>query len=216
MKKNVRMEKHVKASMIVIMVNKLLSRKVSETTTLEVKDTLRKKYPAMKWNQKFVSECMDALARDTAITYTDNGTFRTYSFKTSKRGGTRIGAARPKTTTKNVTVNVAQNPITKAVPTVKVVSKGPKAKRISKTKALDLMIGNKGRFFTAEFIDKKGATRIINCTYLKDQGTPKLGYVKVKETSLMKTESDPKKTIRQINLQTIVSLKLGGALYKIN
>lgn len=120
-----------------------------------------------------------------------------------------------KTSAKNATVktNVAKS-VTTSKTVVKVTSK-----RISKSKALDLMVNNKGRFFTAEFVDKKNKTRIMNCLYLKNQGTNKLGYVKVKEAALMRTpegKADPKKTIRQLNMQTLVSLKIGGVNYKIN
>ncbi|HPQ79807.1 MAG TPA: hypothetical protein PLG47_05105 [Candidatus Dojkabacteria bacterium] len=94
-----------------------------------------------------------------------------------------------------------------------------KMKRISKSKALDLIVNNKGRFFAAEFIDKKNTPRVMNCLYLKNQGTNKLGYVKVKEAALMRTAAgiaDPKKTIRQLNMQTLYKLKIGGVQYKIN
>ena len=179
MKNKSALEKHVKASLVVT-------------------NALFKKHPEYKWTQKFVSDCMAALADDGALSFTDNGTFRTYTFKiTTKVRSTKTPKAKDTSNTPSP------------------AKRSSKSKTISKSKALDLMSGNKGRFFTAEFKDKKGEIRVMNCQYLKNQGTSKLGYVKVREAVLMRTQSDPKKTIRQINLQTVISLKIGGTLYKI-
>lgn len=92
---------------------------------------------------------------------------------------------------------------------------GNKSQRIGKKKALDLMKGNKGHFFTAEFVTKEGSRRTINCQYLKDQSQSELGYVKVQEA--IKRKMDPEgNAIRQINMQTLKSLKIAGQTYKVN
>jgi ribosome recycling factor len=48
---------------------------------------------------------------------------------------------------------------------------------------------------------------------IKDQGDISLGYVKVKEAKKLKTT--PNDAIRQINLQTLISIKIAGVLHKI-
>ena len=145
-------------------------------TTLEVKNELRSKFPDFSWLQGDVSKFMNDMHLAGDLTYEDNGTYRTYS-----------GEAKKKSYTK-------KNP--KTGKNLKKVS----ATRISKSKAMDLMLGNKGYFFTAEFVKKDGEVRVMNCQCVKGQD-PKLGYVKVREASLMRT--DPDKSFRQINIQTI-------------
>lgn len=202
--KKTSLHKHMMVSIAVVMINKQLSKKAGTTTTLDVKNALIKYHPDYKWTQKFVSELMSALEMDNALSFTDNGTYRTYSFYKKPRKAKSAFTPKAKT----VKVKAATAPKAKATKV--------RARKISRTKALDLMVNNKGRFFTAEFIDKKGQPRVMNCQYLKDQGTSKLGYIKVKEAALMRTTSDPKKQIRQINLQTITALKVAGVQYKIN
>jgi len=85
-------------------------------------------------------------------------------------------------------------------------------KKISKSKALELMSNNKGHFFTAIFIDKDGERRTINCQYLKDQKQSPLGYCKVRELNKLKRGEE---SIRQINLQTLISLSIGGQKYHV-
>lgn len=87
-----------------------------------------------------------------------------------------------------------------------------KAERISRKKAMELMLGNKGYFFTAVYTKKDGEERTINCQCLKGQKSS-LGYVKVREASKMRT--DPANAIRNINLQTIKELKIAGKRYRV-
>lgn len=209
----------LKHSLLIMAVNKLLSKKSGVTTTLDIKNYLIKKHPDHKWTQAFVSNSMMHLADAGIVSYADNGTYRIYCHNNNKRAAKAV--ANETMLTNTTKVNSVSNPTSTAVVVNKIKktktpSNTTKAKRISKTKAYELMEGNKGRFFTAEFIDKKGQVRVMNCQFLKDQNKSKLGYVKVKEASLMRSETDPKKTIRQINLQTISSLKIGGQLYKIS
>lgn len=157
-------------------------------TTLEVKNELRRQYPEFAWVQKEISEYMNDMHLAGDLTYEDNGTYRVYSGETKK-------------TTSRKTDPKTKKPL-----------KAVKAKSISKTVALDLMAATKGHFFTAEFKKKDGEMRVMNCQYIKDQDL-KLGYVKVKEAALMRT--DPKNAIRQINIQTLKSLKIGGVSYKV-
>ena len=83
---------------------------------------------------------------------------------------------------------------------------------INRTKALSLMQNNHGHFFTADFIDKNGEPRTMNCQYLKDQTTSPLGYVKVKEQALVR-KGEP--AIRSVNLQTLKTLRIAKVNYKL-
>ncbi len=51
----------------------------NKVTTLEVKVQARRDYPYFFWDQKTVSAFMDQFAGDGLMSYTDNGTYRTYS-----------------------------------------------------------------------------------------------------------------------------------------
>ena len=87
-----------------------------------------------------------------------------------------------------------------------------KAKRITVTKALELMKNNKGRFFTAKFKNKSDEERVINGQYLSGQSPSELGYVKVRETSKLRAGE---KAVRNINLQTLFEMKISGEVYVI-
>lgn len=76
--------------------------------------------------------------------------------------------------------------------------------RISKTKALEAMAKSGGRFFGATFTKKDGTERTITCKFV--DSTP-LGYIKVSEHNIEKPGQ-----IRNINLQTLKSLRIGGKL----
>lgn len=173
-------------------------------TTLEVKNQLRVDFPNEKWLQKEVSDQMASLARSGNLTFEDNGTFRTYSLKEVKVK--KVAKTTPVIATRKTMSSTAKQVVS--------ILKGQKAKRISRTNALDLMLNSKGRFFTAEFITKEGNCRVMNCQLIKDQKQTKLGYVKVREASLMRS-ANPEKAIRNVNIQTLEGLKIGGTLYKV-
>lgn len=82
---------------------------------------------------------------------------------------------------------------------------------MSRTSALEAMQNSKGRFFTVVFTTRGGATRTMNCQYLKDQGNSRLGYVKVREVCKIKTDE----CIRNVNLQTLSEYRSAGNTYKI-
>lgn len=166
-------------------------------TTLEIKVELRKTDPEFYWSQVIVSKIMDDLAQAGTYVYTDNGSYRIYS---------SLMVQAP-----SVASGIATAPVTKtAKPKVKATVVPPA--RISRKNALYLMQNSKGHFFTAVFTKQDGTERTINCQYLKDQANADLGYVKVKETGKLKTGDNP---IRQINLQTLKALSIGGNHYKV-
>lgn len=171
-------------------------------TTLEIKTALIAAYPNIAWNQKYVSDTMMKIANSSEFTYVDNGTYRIYS----------------KIVVKTV-------PSAKATPTTKVKTAPTSGGTISRTKALEMMKGNKGHFFTATFQKKaaKGKTvgemRTINCQYMTQQKDTPLGYIKVKEGKLLKqvknSNGNENDAIRSINLQTLVALKIANKIYKV-
>lgn len=69
----------------VLTVATALAKANNTVTTLEIKTELRRDYPYYFWTQDVVSKYMDQLAGDGVFTYTDNGTFRTYSLANQKR-----------------------------------------------------------------------------------------------------------------------------------
>lgn len=99
---------------------------------------------------------------------------------------------------------------TETTATVKKVSR---AKSISRTTAVEMMKESKGRFFTVVYKKKDGSERQMNCQYLKGQRKSSLGYVKVKEASLLR--KDPENCIKSIDSRTVISLRMGGLTYKV-
>jgi len=210
----------------VIATAKKLCKAQNQVTTLEIKAEVIKTHPNYHWTQAYVSAVMDDAYNAGLFVFTDtmsNGNQHRVYNEVTPVGQTTTGAlaktgirkvGRPKGST--------NKPKATATPKRKVVAVTP-TKTIGKTKALELMENNKGHFFTATFVAKKGE-RTINCQYLKDQTYSKLGYVKVKEAIKAKTQKNaPKKkgatvkddTIRQINLQTLKTLTIAGNSYKV-
>lgn len=166
-------------------------------STLELKLKLRKDEPSFYWTQATVSAIMDDLSKQGKYTYTDNGTFRTYSDPARKAP---VVNKVVKTVTKTAT------PVKKSI----VTTNGTK---ISRTKALDLMKNSKGHFFTVEFMKKDGSTRILNGQWVKNQTEMHLGYILVKESAKLKAKV--KEPIRNVNLQTLKALKIDGQVYQV-
>ena len=83
-----------------------------------------------------------------------------------------------------------------------------KTTKISKTKALELIKENCSKMFTATFIKKDNSTRVINGMVDKPIKSTNLGYISMKE---MRTSE-----YRNVNLQTLTNLSIGGTKYKIN
>lgn len=179
-------------------------------TTLELKVELRKTDPEFYWNQATVSKMMDDLAQDNVVVYTDNGVYRTYSAAvTNASSGAVTIVATP-------TPAVSQTVVTKP-------TKGT-VKKISRTKALDLIQNSKGRFIKVIFTKKKdGKERVMNAQYTKDLGVSPLGQVRVKEASLLKqfkkegtlANIPSKSVIRSFNINNLKALGIGGETYKV-
>lgn len=190
----------VKKQAVLDTANKLLKAQ-NTVTTLEIKTQLIIDHPEFFWKQDFISQEMDALYHQGLFTYSDNGTFRTYSAYPSPL----IVSSGAVTTTPTLTIGTGLKTLPGKITTKPAI--------ISRKKAYELMVGNKGHFFTATFVKQNGDERVMNCQYAKDnQSALSLGYIRVKETGKMKKGENP---IRQINLQTLISLKIAGSFYKI-
>lgn len=147
-------------------------------TTLELKVELRKKYPSQKWKQSDISQAMNDLYLQGLYTYTDNGTYRVYSAV--------------------------------AAPVAKTVVSGRKAstQKVSRTKALELIQKNGGRFFDVTFTKKDGTTREMKCRIEKHNTKPtNFGYLLVLDVE----DNTPK----SLNLQTVSELRMNKNVYKV-
>jgi hypothetical protein len=180
-----------------------LMRANNTCTTLEIKLELRKTQPAYFWTQQIVSNIMDEFATAKVFTYSDNGTFRTYS--DPSRPVTKVA----KTTRASKTTKIATKVAKSSSPAKKFTATGT----LSRTAALKLIRNNKGHFFTVVFTKKEdGSTRTMNCQYLSGQTVDK-NYVKVREASLIRT-NDPN-PIRQFATSNMKMLSIAGNCYKV-
>jgi hypothetical protein len=161
-----------------------------KVTTLEIKTELRTTQPYFHWRQNSTVGVTGVSEFMDQLANEGKFTFVKDS-NNNYRIYTYVNSVKTSSTKKNPTKNTSS---------------------INRTKAFELMRDSKGHFFTAVFTKQDGSKRTINCQYMKDQETSNLGYVKVKEANKLKKDENP---IRQINLQTIESLKIGGKLYTV-
>lgn len=182
-----------------------LARANNTVTTLEIKTELRKLFDV---KQAEVSTAMADFATKGLFSYKDNGTYRVYSLanvkfpsKSQTRRGLVKGSATALAAGAKAAATRAKNKGGVSVGNV-----------ISRSKALQLMQNNKGHFFTAEFVKQDGTLRKLNGQYVSGQSTNPLGYVLVKESGKLKTGVN---AIRNINLQTLKSIKIGGVKYTV-
>lgn len=206
-------------------------------STKRLKIELRNRYPADWWSQyetpggiPGVSDLFHELVREGKfVSIHDNGTYQTYAdpnlyIPMHRKGDAFIAtdeaepASMPQMNTSTVGASLvnalsAASTLASTVVTamVKKVKKATSPKtRISRHKALELMQNSKGKFFTVTFDKKpdkitgKVDERTINAQYMDYDS---LGYVVVKDLV--------KKAPRNVNLQTIKSLRINGQSYKI-
>lgn len=129
-----------------------LIKATGSTSSLEVKEKLRKEYPRRKFYQNEISVALQDLATNGKFNYTFNGVYRTYT----------------------------SNKVQRSAVTTPKVATTPKSGKVSRTKALEL-IENSNRIITVTFEKKDGTTRKVVGRYFKEQGRPLLGYVKLKD-----------------------------------
>lgn len=87
---------------------------------------------------------------------------------------------------------------------VKSTPKTITTQKIGRRKVLETLESAKGKFITVSFIKKDKTDRTMNCKYM---GKNDLGYAEVIETK--------SKTHKQVNLQTIYSIKSDGVIYTV-
>lgn len=142
-----------------------LCKTTNRVTTLEIKMYLRTMFPSTDWKQQDISDAMSDFAQDGMFTYTDNGTFRTYS-------SVAIGNM-------NIIVNKAVKNVKKAntvAPTIVLCSRTELAKHVEQ---------NKGHFIT--IVHKKKTTGESNLMNVQVYGDKtELGAFRCKEKGQVK------------------------------
>lgn len=147
-------------------------------TTLEIKNELRKKYPNERWNQNLIHDTMDYL-------YSSSNKYM-YTYNGVYRIYSLLNTAKP----------------------VASITKKSNNKKISKTKALELIQKTSGKFFGVTFTKKNGEIRKMRCKVQTGSLPDSLGYLKVTDTvdSIQKS----------LNLQTISELRMNKNTYKVS
>lgn len=174
-----------------------LARANNTVTTLEIKTELRKNFNV---TQDEVHRAMINFAQKGLFSFKDNGTYRIYSLvknvkNMKKRGLVKGSATALAAGAKAAATRAAKN-----------------ANVITRQKAHELMKNSKGQFFTVEYLKKDRTERTLNGQYVVGQNPNALGYVLVKESGKLKKGENP---IRNVNLQTLKSLKIKGVQYKV-
>lgn len=164
-------------------------------TTLEIKTKLIKEVPEVKWTQAFISDTMLEYEQEGKFTFTDNGTYRTYSLvklltKTIKSGpALRVSVSKPKA------VSATKKGFTK----------------IKRLKAQDMILNSKKTFITVEFINKEGELRKLNgqCTGKSPNG---INYLLFTEASKLKSGVN---AMRNVNINTLLTFSMKGTKYAV-
>lgn len=180
------------------------------TTTLDVKNQLRIDFPFFYWvqnsepNVKGVSEWMDELANDGCYAYSFDGHHRTY-VALKPLTGSPVAV---------IAVGTPNSTGTTAKTKGKILVSSGTSTGISKNKAEDLIKNSKGHFFTAVVIKDhgKGDRRVMNCQLVKNPKKVAPGCLLVRETSKLKTGAKP---FRNLNIQELLELRIGGTNYKV-
>jgi hypothetical protein len=115
----------------------------------------------------------------------------------------------------NLNINKMGTKLPEVIANLKSISNSTKTKKatkmikmtsVSRTRALNMIQGSGGKFFSATFINKKGTEETLaNCQYSNQLGVNPLGYVRVKVRG----------RVKQINLNTLKNFRIEGYSYKI-
>lgn len=165
-----------------------LLEKNGVVTTLEIKNYLRKKFPARQWTQALISQVMQAvfqLQKIVGLNFYDNGTYREY-YIGSKKPSQPVKGKKSKTTKSKTNMKVAT---------------------ISRTNAIDKILNSKGRFFTVSWTKKNGEPRTLNCQKAAGADVTPFGYIRVNRTA--------RKGQALVDTRTINQLSIGNNVYKV-
>ena len=196
----------------------VLASRIGRITTLELKNELRKTYPAVMWNQydgngvSGVSNLFHELVYEGKFySVADNGTYQTYQPKTSVNNlVAQITKANSK---RRVKTPVAATSKPKAA--IKAAVKKVTGSKVSKSTALNMILNAKGQFVGATWIKQDGSTRTANAHILPkaSQKDLNMGYILAKDTN--KARKNPADSIVRINIQTLKNFKIAGNTYKV-
>lgn len=176
-----------------------LLEKDNNITAHRLKDILAERYPKSNWESIFVNTWLIEFCLKGVLSYKICKDSLLYIYYNPK-----------KECSYKTKVDKPSKP-TKSTKTKK--DKWSTSARISKTKALGMMMNNKGRFFSVQFVKKADKTlRTMNCQYLPGQ-VVSLGVVKVKEACLVRSK-DPN-PIRSFDLHTVKKVSIGGKVYNV-
>lgn len=141
------------------------------TTTLDIKNACRKKYPGTMFYQSDISDIMMQIAPSAIdnLQFTDTGTHRVYQLYVP------------------VSSTVAQSP------------QYSSTSKVSKTEAIAVLKSNTGKFFGITFEKKNGDQRTLNAQMRKDKFMNDLGYLNVITNKGDHKLVDPKK-IKSISI----------------
>lgn len=163
----------------VLKVARDLAKANNTVTTLEIKTELRRDYPYYYWDQSTVSNYMAQLAGDGLFTYTDNGTYRTYSLvqttQTASVGKTLVVNVNTKSGVTGVT---GVSGITGTVGTTGTVKKTKKGNKNITNHGGAVVLVTNGRF---NKLTLKNGT-VLDAYDIRGQKKTPLSYVKRAKT----------------------------------
>lgn len=196
-----------KATALIACIFSCLGKK-NTSNSAKVKEVLRKNFPNVYSTQAEVDSVVNMLLKDKLLT----GTLENFS---DPRGAS--GSSFPQVFVEVVSLKGESAPTSSRSTVTKAAAKpvqsieSIKGNKISRSLAQKLMENNSGKFFSAKFVTKKNKMRTINAQLLKDSSV-ELGYIKVKEINKIKKGEN---AVRNINLQTLEELSIGGRTFQV-
>lgn len=176
----------------ILQVMKELLGKNGATTTLEVKDECRKRWPKKSWFQGTVSQVM----AQSGYHFLDNGIHRTYLNTQSPGPATVVVSSQSPI---GAITNIPPVVVTTTAATAPVTA-------VSRTELVKRMKNSKGKFYTITFTKNNGDQRVLNCKSSKKDFMDDLGYIKTK---------DCKNRYKLVNPRTITELRIGGEIFVV-
>lgn len=197
-----------------------LIKKNGSTTTLEIKDSLRERFPKMSWTQDQVSQEMQEIYDNNEfkdLQFEDTGEFRVYhlglptlSRKDQIDPNVVLNSNPQQVNASGNTGNTQgwspSQTVTKVPKKTKAVKPVGTTTNLSRTAIVDLMKESKGRFYTVTFIKKDKTVRTINGQTKKSNFMDNLGYINFRESNGNQ---------RRVNPQTITEISISGNVYKV-
>lgn len=182
--------------------------KNGSTTTLEIKDELRRRFPSFTWKQEDISNEMMNLEQELDnLTFIDTGDFRVYSLVPDTdmiKKATGIPTGTTTTLGKTLATLTAKPKKSPKIGKGKVYSGS--TQNLSRTAVVDLMRDSKGKFYTVTFTKVDGSERVINGQTKKSNFMDNLGYINFRESN---------GNMRRVNPKTIKEISISGNIYKV-